>query len=246
MKRLVALILGVMAVCALGACRRNSNRSPTSANTNIQSGTEAMQREAQALVEKGKELYLNNDDKQAVDAFEQAIKLSPDFAEAHFRLGLAFNALERKPEADESLKKSIALYKKTVEADSKDADALFNMGVAYTLLHLDEEAARSFRQVTRLRPDDEEAFFQFGKAETRLAHYDEAATAFQKALELDPDDTRVNDALDDAREGVKRIKEGKKHAEDQLKKQQANANANGNVNTNSNSRPAKRNPSKPW
>ena len=110
--------------------------------------------------------------------------------------------------------------------------------------HLDEEAARSFRQVTRLRPDDEEAFYQFGKAETRLAHYDEAATAFQKALELDPADTRVNDALDDAREGVKRIKEGKKHAEDQLKKQQANA--NGNVNANSSSRPPKRNPSKPW
>jgi len=235
-----------MAVCALDACRRNSNKPPTSANANTQSGTEAIQREAQALVEKGKELYLNNEDKQAVDAFQQAIKLNPDFAEAHFRLGLAFNALERKPEADESLKKSIALYKKTVEADSKDADALFNMGVAYTLLHLDEEAARSFRQVARLRPDDEEAFYQFGKAETRLAHYDEAATAFQKALELDPDDTRVNDALDDAREGVKRIKEGKKHAEDQLKKQQANANANGNVNTNSNSRPPKRNPSKPW
>ncbi len=235
MRRLVALILGVMAVCALGACRRNTNKSPTSEDTNTQSGTEAMQREAQALVEKGKELYLNNDDKQAVEAFQQAIKLNPDFAEAHFRLSLALNVLERKPEADESLKKSIALYKKTVEADSKDADALFNMGVAYSLLHLDEDAARSFRQVTRLRPDDEEAFYQFGKAETRLAHYDEAATAFQKALELDPYDTRVNDALDDAREGVKRIKEGKKHAEDQLKKQQANANAN--VNTNSNSRP---------
>src|SRR6266571_4813060 len=119
MKRLVALILGVMAVCALDACRRNTNKPPTSANANTQSDTEAMQREAQALVEKGKELYLNNDDKQAVDAFQQAIKLNPDFAEAHFRLGLAFNALERKPEADESLKKSIALYKKTVRRIQK-------------------------------------------------------------------------------------------------------------------------------
>ena len=40
----------------------------------------------------------------------------------------------------------------------------------------------------------------------------------------------VSDALDDAREGMKRIKEGKKHQEDMLKKQQEEANKNANAN----------------
>jgi tetratricopeptide (TPR) repeat protein len=203
-------------------------------------------RQAQALVEKGKDLYQNDQDEEAVDAFQQAIKLKPDLAEGHFRLGLAYNALERKPEADEALKKSISLYKKLAESDPKNADALFNMGEAYSILHLDEDAARAFRQVARLRPNDEEAFYQLGVTETRLAQYDEAATAFSKALEIDPDDYRASEALDNAREGVKRIKEGKKHAEDQLKKQQANANVNGNVSTNTNTRAVpRRSPPKP-
>jgi len=83
-------------------------------------------------------------------------------------------------------------------------------------------------------------------SETRLAHYPEATAAFEKALEIDPDDYRASDAIENAKEGTQRIKEGKKHAEDMLKKQ---ANANGNLNTNSNggAKPApRRSPGKPW
>jgi cytochrome c-type biogenesis protein CcmH/NrfG len=91
---------------------------------------------------------------------------------------------------------------------------------------------RAYRQATKLRPEDEEAFYQLGMAETRLAHYPEATAAFQKALELDPNDYRASDALENAKEGTQRIKEGKKHAEEMLKKQQENANANANLNSN--------------
>ena len=50
---------------------------------------------------------------------------------------------------------------------------------------------------------------------------------------MDPNDYRASDGLENAREGSKRIKEGKKHDEEMLKKQQENANANGNLNSNS-------------
>ena len=86
-------------------------------------------------------------------------------------------------------------------------------------------------------------------AETRLAQYPEAISAFQKALELDPNDSRASDGLENAQEGAQRIKEGKKHAEDMLKKQQENANGNGNLNGNSNSKAKptpKRSPGKPF
>ena len=71
-----------------------------------------------------------------------------------------------------------------------------------------------------------------------MANYSDAVAAFQKALDLDANDSRAVEGLDNAREGVQRIKEGKKHAEDELKKQQANANANGNTNSNARSRPS--------
>jgi DNA-binding protein H-NS len=77
-------------------------------------------------------------------------------------------------------------------------------------------------------------------------------TAFKRALELDPDDYRATDAIESAQEGANRIKEGKKHAEEMLKKQQENDNANtnssskSNSGSNSNARPApKHTPTRP-
>jgi len=125
------------------------------------------------------------------------------------------------------------------------------LGEAHSFLHQDEDAVRAYRQATKLTPDDEETWYRLGMGEIRLAQYPEAISAFQKALELDPNDTRATDGLENAQEGAQRIKEGKKHAEEMLKKQQenANANANGNSNTssNSNAKPLpKRSPRKPW
>ena len=242
----------MLGVCA---CRRGPNRN---ANANggsssvIPTDPEQAKREAQTLVDQGKELYKNDQDEQAAEVLKRAISQDPNNAEAHLRLGMAYAALERKPEADESYKKAIELYKKRVQSDPKDAEAFFNLGEAHSFLHQDEEATRNYRQATRLKPDDEEAFYQLGLAEKRLAHYPEALAAFKKALELDPDDYRATDAIEDAQEGANRIKEGKKHAEEMLKKQQENENANGNtnantsVNSNSSKRPMPRHsPKKP-
>jgi tetratricopeptide (TPR) repeat protein len=64
-------------------------------------------------------------------------------------------------------------------------------------------------------------FYDLGVAYTKLAQYDAAAAAFSKSLDLDPDNYRAQDGLDEAKEGVKRIRAGRKHNEDLLKKQKA-------------------------
>ena len=237
-KHLVSLTL-VCFISLASGCRRsaNSNRNANGSAATSQVTGEQGLREAQSLIEKGKELYKNDQDEQAAQAFEQAVRLQPDMAEAHLRLGMAYAALEKKDEAEESYKRALQLYKKQVEADPKDPVGHFYLGEAYSFLHHDEDAARAYRQATRLKPDDEEAFYQLGKTEAKLANYDAAVAAFQKALELDPDDSRAGDGLEEARAGVQRIIEGKKHAEEMLKQQQENENANGNINGNSNLRP---------
>jgi len=253
--RLFVIAAGLFLLMGLCACRRGANHNANANSAGPASSTtdpEQAKRQAQTLVDQGKELYKNDEDERAAEVFQQAIKQDPNNAEAHLRLGMAFGALERKPEADEAYKKAVELYKKKVQSDPKDADAFFNLGEAHSFLHQDEEAARAYRQATRLKPDDEEAFYQLGMSETRLAHYPEALTAYKKALELDPDDYRATDAINEAQEGANRIKEGKKHAEEMLRKQQANDNVNGNTNRNSNGnsnstgRPApKHSPTKP-
>jgi tetratricopeptide (TPR) repeat protein len=225
-----------------GGCRRggkpnsNANSGATALNSN---DPEQAKRNAESLVNEGKELYKNDQDEQAAEKFKQAIGQDPNNAEAHLRLGMSYAALDKKDEADAEYKKSVELFKK-YQPDSKDGNAFFLLGEAHSFLHQDEEAVRAYRQATKLTPEDEESWYRLGMAETRLAQYPEAISAFQKALELDPNDSRASDGLENAQEGSQRIKEGKKHAEDMLKKQQENANANSNLNTgsNSNSRPA--------
>ena len=221
-----------------GACRKRANNS--NANSNLPSGAgnlEEARRNAQALVDQAKELYKNDEDERAAQVLEQAVKLDPNNAEAHLRLGMAYAALERKPEAEDEYKKAIDLFKKKIQTDPKDGLSFFYLGEAYNFLHRDEDAARAYREATRLKPDDEEAWYQLGMVDTKLAQYSDAVNAFQKALELDANDYRASEALDDAKEGAQRIREGKKHNEEMLKKQQENANANGNANSNPGGKP---------
>ncbi len=232
MKRPLSISLIVIFFLAIGqgACSR---KKPVNANTNAAvAGThtaEENRTQARADLEEGKQLYLSDQDEKAVAILEEAIKLDPELAEAHFRLGLAYVAVGKEQEAEDAYKKAVEKYKKYLEENGKDAEAHYNLGQAYAGLHLYSEAVREYRQATHLKDDDADMFYDLGTALTKLAQYDEAVSAFSKSLEIDPNNTRAEDALEEAREGVARIKSGKKHQEELLKKQKGDElkNANG-------------------
>ncbi|HEX2270706.1 MAG TPA: tetratricopeptide repeat protein [Pyrinomonadaceae bacterium] len=175
--------------------------------------------QARTLLDKGKELYRDDQDTEAVAAFEQAVKLDPDLAEAHFRLALGYEALDKREEAESQYKKAVEAYKKHLDGNPDDAEAHYNLGQTYANLGQYSEAIREYRQATRLKTDDPDIYYDLGLAHTKLAQYDAAAAAFSKSLEIDPEYYRAQDALEEAREGVKRIRAGKKHQEQLLKKQ---------------------------
>jgi tetratricopeptide (TPR) repeat protein len=205
----------------LVGCRRSTNTTEpqggTVASRSDDTGGDPSQ--ARAFLEKGRELYRNDEDSQAVEAFQQALKLDPNLAEAHFRLGLSYEALDKAEEAEAAYKKAVETYKEYLQDNPEDAEAHYNLGQSYAALHLYSEAVREYRQATRLKEDDSDVYYDLGMALTRLAQYDEAVGAFAKSLEIDPENYRAQDGLDEAREGVKRIKAGKKHQEELLKKQ---------------------------
>jgi Flp pilus assembly protein TadD len=174
---------------------------------------------ARAQLEKGKELYRNDQDDEAVQAFIEAVRLDPDLAEAHFRLGLGYESLGKREEAEGEYKKAVAAYKKYFEEHRDDAEAHYALGQTYANLGQYSEAIREYREATKLKEDDPDMFYDLGVAYTKLAQYDAAAAAFSKSLEIDPDYYRAQDGLEDAKEGIKRIRVGRKHQEDLLKKQ---------------------------
>jgi tetratricopeptide (TPR) repeat protein len=240
----IALIVVSFLVVGAVSCSR---KKPVNANATVSVESnhtvEENRTAARAYLDEGKELYRTDQDDKSVEVFQAAIKSDPELAEAHFRLGLAYDALGKEQEAEASYKKAIEKYKKYLEENGKDAEGHYNLGQAYAGLHLYGEAVKEYRQATRLKDDDADMFYDLGTALTRLAQYDEAAAAFSKSLEIDPDNYRAEDALEEAREGVQRIKAGKKHQEDLFKKQQKEDelnNANGDSATSSTSSPSSR------
>jgi len=175
---------------------------------------------ARTLLEKGRELYRNDEDAEAVQAFMEAVRLDPDLAEAHFRLGLGYESLGKREEAEAEYKKAVEAYKKYFQEKRDDPEAHYALGQTYANLGQYSEAIREYKEATKLKEDDPDIYYDLGVAHTKLAQYDAAAAAFSKSLEIDPDYYRAQDGLDEAKEGIKRIRVGRKHQEDLLKKQQ--------------------------
>ncbi len=217
-------VLIIVVLCLLvgqGACSRRNN-STSAVDANASGGSSGVEAGAQARtqLESGREFYRKDQDEKAIEAFQLALKLDPDLAEAHFRLGLTYDAIGKEQEAEESYKNAVKSYKKyfSLPEHDKDAEAHYNLGQTYAGLSLFTEAVREYRTATRLKNDDADIYYDMGLALARLAQYDEAAAAFTKSLEIDPENYRAEDELAEAREGAKRIKAGKKHQEDLLKK----------------------------
>ena len=148
----VAPIVILVLVFGQVSCKR---KAPANTNVDIAStsdGTaEGKRTQARSLVEEGKELYRTDLDEKAIERFQEAIKLDPELAEAHFRLGLAYDAVAMEQEAEEAYKKSIELYKKYLQDNDKDAEAHYNLGQAYAGRHFYSEAVREYRQATKLK-----------------------------------------------------------------------------------------------
>ena len=219
--RLTILICAACLLASAVGCKRSGQQS-----TNNSAGPAAVSNDgaanrgrARELLEKGKELYRTDQDEESVASFQEAVKLDPDLAEAHFRLGLGYAALGKREEAESEYKKAIETYKKYLADHEDDAEAHYDLGQTYAGLGQYSEAIREYRLATKLKEDDSDIYYDLGMAHTKLAQYDAAAVAFEKSLEIDPENYRAQDGLDEAKEGIKRIRAGRKHNEDLLKKQ---------------------------
>src|SRR5687768_18514489 len=220
MRAILSISAVWLLVFAVG-CRRSGQQSTNdSAGTASVSNNLAGERtRAREQLEKGKEFYRNDQDAEAVLAFLEAVRLDPDLAEAHFRLALGFESLGKSEEAESEYKKAVAAYKKYLDEHPDDAEAHYALGQTYAGLSQYSDAIREYREATKLKENDADIYYDLGVAYTKLAQYDAAAKAFSKSLEIDPDFYRAQDGLDDAKEGIKRIRVGRKHQADLLKKQ---------------------------
>jgi tetratricopeptide (TPR) repeat protein len=192
--------------------------------------------DARALYERGVDAYRDDRDQEAVEDLQKAVELDPDFAEAHYRLGLALRATDQKDEADKAFADAVKAYEKLTKQEPKNADAYYFLGLCYEKLGKYEDAARALKDsVHNLSETDEnrdDKYYELAIVQYKLAQYDEAVAALNKALEINPNNYPASDLLEKARAGAQRVDEIRKHQEQLLKQKSANANANANGNSN--------------
>jgi tetratricopeptide (TPR) repeat protein len=125
---------------------------------------------------------------EAIESYKQAIKLNPDDAYAHTRLGVAYRKSGMYEDAIES-------YKQAIRINPDDADAHQSLGYAYVLSGKYKDAIESYKQAIRINPDDADAHIGLGIAYGRLGKHKEAIESYKQAIRIDPDFVLAHNGL---------------------------------------------------
>ncbi len=117
--------------------------------------------------------------KKAVESFNKALKLDPDYSQAALYLGLASNALFDNEGAETAFKKAIDLQPDSVDARLAYAGMLFDTGNM-------DESVRQLRVVLQRNKDSGEAYYKLSRAYRMKLDFDQALEAATKAVQLIP------------------------------------------------------------
>ena len=243
--RTTLLSLLVSALLLAGCNRRAPDSNAANANAAAtpaggEQGSSAPSGDARALYEQGLAAYKANRDEEAVEKLKQAVELAPDFAEAHYRLGLAYNATKQREEADKAFENAVKAYEKVTKREPKNSDAYYFLGLSYEQLGKYDEAVKALKEAVKNSPEEsDDKYFELANAHFKIAQYDEAVRALNKVLEIKPDHFPAQELLEQAKNGAQRVAEFRKRQEELLKKKNANSNAN-NSNSNANTNVAPR------
>ena len=158
--------------------------------------------------------YLLENPEDNILAYDRAISLKPDFANAYYNRGVVKGELGQRDEAiadyDEAIglkpdfveaynnrgnakvalgqhDEAIADYDEAIRLKPDYADAYNNRGVVKGKLGQSEDAIADYNEAIRLKPDFADAYYNRGDARSALGQRAEAIADYDEAIRLKPD-----------------------------------------------------------
>ena len=158
----------------------------------------------------------------AVEYFEKALAIKPDYTEVNYNLGLTHQELGQLDAAVESYKKALAVnpnyaeahnnlgvtlkelgqldsavecYEKAITSQLDYAEAHNNLGLAFYELDQVDAAVESYKKALAIKPDYAEVNYNLGNALNDLGQLDDAVKSYEKALAIKPDYAEAHNNL---------------------------------------------------
>jgi tetratricopeptide (TPR) repeat protein/tRNA A-37 threonylcarbamoyl transferase component Bud32 len=138
-----------------------------------------VQKTKEQWLDEGNTLHNLQHYQEALQAYEQAIKLDANFADAHDARGDALYSLNRYQEA-------LVAYERAIKLDPKYAHAYEGKGNVLYDLKRYQEALAAYERAIQLDAGSAAAYNGKGDALYYLNHYQEALLAYERAIQLDP------------------------------------------------------------
>ncbi len=117
---------------------------------------------------------------EALEHYEQALRIQPDSPEACNNVGAILLDLGKPTEA-------MGYYEQALRLNPRRAEAYYNLGTALAQLDKNEEAVSYYEQALQIKSDYFEAHNNLGNILFRLGRVSEAIGHYEKAIELKPD-----------------------------------------------------------
>jgi len=116
----------------------------------------------------------------SVEAYNTALAIKPDYAEARYNMGNALKDLGK-------LEEAIKAYAKALSIQPDNAEAYNNMGNALREQDKLEEAIEAYNKVLAMKPHYAETYCNMGVVLQKQGKLEEAIQAYIKALAIKPD-----------------------------------------------------------
>jgi tetratricopeptide (TPR) repeat protein len=207
-RRLVfALVFALALACAPGARAQETDEFGDTAADPVK------------LFNRGQEAHAKKEYERALELYDEALQLRPDFPEAEFQKAAALVALKRVPEAEKSYRRAMELrpawalppaslglllartqgreqqaeplLRRALELDAKNLTAAIALAELRTRAGDAAESVTLWRRVAELKPDDASLWVMLARAEAAAKDTAAALKSYGRAIEANPSEVEA-------------------------------------------------------
>lgn len=186
-----------------------------------------MAADLESLTKEGRHLFRQGKHADAIQVFEQALKVDPDQIEIHEAIAAAHFVLKQYDKAiehftrvtqlkpmnakaytnlgavynrKEQFQQAADILKKAISRDGKAVEAYYNLGIAYRGTKQPAMAVNAYKEALKLNPRMLDAMQNLGNSYIEMNNPKAAIEQYKKALEIEPDFERAKRGLARAEE----------------------------------------------